>query len=490
MSTYTEWEETPPRSVIKLKLDAKNPRLFSQDEKLKQRELIAELVEHEDVYELAKEIVEHGFSTVERMIGVREDGKIVIVEGNRRLSALKLLLSPELAPEHHIKKFKRLADQIDKSTIKNVKLLIAPSRLSAAIYIRNKHTQIGMKGWKPIMQARFYLAQIDEEDMSIGEIATHFGVPKGRILDALQLHDVYEASHTLDLPDEIAKVVEDPRVFNASVLERLIKNPEVVSFLGIGFDEQGRLHGSINPEEFKKGLRRIVTDTAKGKINTRTLNSAKEIGDYLSDISADKPNKRRKGSFDLKSLKSSEDTPAAEPIPKPVKKKAAKKVARPSTKLIPKSLKCNLENKRTKEVFEELQAHLNVEKTPIATSVMLRILLEECVSNYLDQTGRIEDILEAQRKKGKPKDWYPSLSQMLKYIVNQDDNFRAHPHALKVARQLIDEQDKSNLITVERMNSFVHNKFVFPDAKILRNLWAGLEKIFEVLLEEPEVDEE
>ena len=50
-----------------------------------------------DVRELVLSIEASGFFSHEPIIVAREDGENVVIEGNRRLAAVKLLLDPELA---------------------------------------------------------------------------------------------------------------------------------------------------------------------------------------------------------------------------------------------------------------------------------------------------------------------------------------------------------------------------------------------------------
>ena len=97
MIDFAAWKEKPG-AVTTLQLDPLNNRIPTSGALLEQRDLIAELVEHENVYDLARDIAEHGYSPVEALIGVVEDAKSIIIEGNRRLAALKLLISPDSAP--------------------------------------------------------------------------------------------------------------------------------------------------------------------------------------------------------------------------------------------------------------------------------------------------------------------------------------------------------------------------------------------------------
>lgn len=57
---YSKWP-LKAMSATNLFLDPENPRIPATGRRLSQRELIAELVEHDGVYELAKSIAENGY---------------------------------------------------------------------------------------------------------------------------------------------------------------------------------------------------------------------------------------------------------------------------------------------------------------------------------------------------------------------------------------------------------------------------------------------
>ncbi len=60
MADYRTWPEKTV-AVTTFQLDPKNPRIPAGGE-LQQRDLIAELVEHDDVYDLARDISHDGYS--------------------------------------------------------------------------------------------------------------------------------------------------------------------------------------------------------------------------------------------------------------------------------------------------------------------------------------------------------------------------------------------------------------------------------------------
>ena len=83
------WRKKPSVSINSLSLDPSNYRIPDAGiENLKsERDIIAKLVEIAGIEDLASRIVRQGFFPVEDVIVVEEEGKKVVVEGNRRLCA-------------------------------------------------------------------------------------------------------------------------------------------------------------------------------------------------------------------------------------------------------------------------------------------------------------------------------------------------------------------------------------------------------------------
>ena len=108
MSKYSTWKYKPNLAVTSLFLDQLNPRLPRAGGDLSQSEAILDLVENEDVYELAKHISIHSFfPNSDILVMPRPGGKQnhwTVLEGNRRIAALKILRNPDLAPEKDRKK--------------------------------------------------------------------------------------------------------------------------------------------------------------------------------------------------------------------------------------------------------------------------------------------------------------------------------------------------------------------------------------------------
>src|SRR5690606_19569351 len=78
-----------------LNLDVNNPRLKYRGTPLNQKQIIDLLIKNEKVYELARKISEEGYFVGEATIICIENNKKVVLEGNRRTAALKILQDPK-----------------------------------------------------------------------------------------------------------------------------------------------------------------------------------------------------------------------------------------------------------------------------------------------------------------------------------------------------------------------------------------------------------
>lgn len=489
MIDYSKWKESPV-TVTNLLLDPYNPRIPGSGANLSQRELLTDLVEYYKVFELAKSIVENGYYPIEALVIVEERKKKHVVEGNRRVAALKLLLSPEMAPnERWERRFRALANRIDPKAIRRIKAIQAPSRDAAAPFIMSKHTRGQVESWSPLMKAKFY-RNLTKRGLTIDDIAEQYSLQASEITDALRRDIMYSVACSLDLPEKVAKKVQNPREFPITSLERLYKNPNVNAFLGISFDEDRGLIGSVKPEEFKRGYTKIVTDIATSRIDSRKLNKTTAMEKYLATFGDQKPNLRRKGTFTTETLLGTAGTP------KPaVKLSSDKKKPKPRPKpraLIPSSFSCDVNNQRINDVFNELQK-LQVAKFPNAVGVMFRCLLEMSLGYYLDRTGHLAKLRrEAQTKKAKkkqslPRTWHPTLTEMLEYVTSDDVDIIKNGNLLKALRRLV--KSKVDLLTVDTLNLFVHNENIHPVEGDLRKFWSELRGLFEITLVEPGTDD-
>jgi hypothetical protein len=472
MLDYIAWP-TKRLSVTSLLLDPQNPRLPQSGGALTQRQIIDELATHDSVYELAKDITAQGFFPTEILLGVRDGDQVVIIEGNRRLAALKLLINPELAPQVQLEKFRRLSEKASTVVIAKVQVSIAPSREAATPILLSRHTAQQIQSWKRPMQARFF-RQLLERGITPDELVQSYGVTAGQIQDWIRADAVYRLACSLDFPDEVRAKVQNNREFPLSTLERLVESQPTRDFLFLKPDPKELLVSTAKPDTFLKAFRRIVSDVATGEIDSRQTNNAEDIKKYLQRIAAVRPAKRSGRGFSVRDHLSQTEQPT--PILTSTVK--ARKKAVTSLSAIPSGLKCFSSDSRIEDIFYELK-HLRLEKHLNASAVLLRLLLEFSVSFYLDTTGHIRPLLERARKKdGKGPDWYPSLRQLMDHLLSVDIGLQ--PLELKALRKFV--QTKGEGYTLDALDGFVHNRRVEPGETEVRAIVRLVEPVLHVTL--------
>lgn len=476
MADYTKWVEKAV-AVPSLLLDAENPRIPPSAAPKDQRALIAELVEHDDVLDLVRDISENGYAPTESLIGLEEDGRTIILEGNRRLAALKLLLSPDSAPESIVKKVRTLAQSVDESSIRKVRVLYAPSREAAAPLIMQKHTRNQIEKWSPVMQARFY-RKLADGGLSAADLARRYGSTPGEVAEFLRLEAAYAIACRIELPEAVRVKVHDPRTFPVSTLRRFLEFQKAREALGVTFDEHGAITGTVHPDEFRKGLARILSDIATEKLNTRTINTKADVEKYLDSIKAQLPNKKKKGTFTAEDFEDKTTAPPPKPTTAP-KKTPAK--SRASTSVIPHGVKCSVNNARIRDVFTELKG-LKLAKNLNASAVMFRILLELSIGHYMDKTKKIQPLLQTAQGKNKGQDWYPTLRLMLAELL-KDPTFVPATLARRKLNMLLSVQ--TSPLSLDGLDSYVHNRFSPPTERELRSYWDTFEDLLAITLDEP-----
>ena len=159
--------------VSELAFDLRNPRLveFDLSKSPSDTDVMEVLWEAMDVRELVLSIAASGFFQHEPMIVMGENGKNVVIEGNRRLAAVKALLDPTLvqAPGGAI-------PVIDRKAREELKRLptIAGTREEAWRYIGFKHVN-GPAKWSSYAKSEYIVKVHREFGVPLDEIARQIG---------------------------------------------------------------------------------------------------------------------------------------------------------------------------------------------------------------------------------------------------------------------------------------------------------------------------
>jgi hypothetical protein len=168
-------------SLDELYLDAQNPRLgrHNVDKGLSQEDVLG-LMKDWSLEELAVSFLESGFWPQEALICVREPIKkqqaLVVVEGNRRLAALKMIHRAR-NKEETSPKWKELIRGYPPeafSRLKSIPYILRPSRESVRAFLGFRHVT-GIKEWNPAEKSQFIAHLIETEGLTYEQVRKRIG---------------------------------------------------------------------------------------------------------------------------------------------------------------------------------------------------------------------------------------------------------------------------------------------------------------------------
>jgi hypothetical protein len=216
-----------------LSLDEDNPRLAQNDltGKITQRDVLQYLVEQADVAELVQSIGANGYLDFEPLIALREGANLVVIEGNRRVAAIKLLRDPALAQELGIA-VPDMTAQVRASLAKATVVEVS-NRNDVRQYIGFKHIN-GPHKWDSYAKAKFaadwYVSE-RARGITLREIARRLGDRHDTVLRLVQgifVLDQAQRAGVFEVEDRYQK-----RPFAFSHLYTALTRPSFREFLGL-----------------------------------------------------------------------------------------------------------------------------------------------------------------------------------------------------------------------------------------------------------------
>jgi hypothetical protein len=476
----------PPKSKAlslkagSLNLDAKNARIPPERRSDDQRALLHALLEFEDVKALAASISKLGLFPNERLIVIADGRRFTVLEGNRRLAAIKLLLNPQLAPTPQlVTYFRRLASKINLTDFGKLDAVVMPSRIAAAPVIAALHTRRPKKRWMTIQQARFY-RELLAEGQSPEEIAEDLGITVGQVQSYLRSETLYRLALQQQYPPEIRAKIENPN-YPISTLERFADSKTGRAFLGIELDEKHGFVGKVHPDRFKAVLAYVAAEIATRPGMTRTVNNEEDFKKYVAAAEPKIPKTNLRGAFTPAEIDTDAGPSAAKETPKPSR---PKRPPRPSPSIIPRGFQCAAKNARVCGIFDELKK-IDAAAQRNTTGVMLRVLIDVALWSFLKDTGHADAATDHfdsdKRKRGKNPDWTPALRDLLSYAVDKRLFPGMAADGYKATRTLV-SKDAQYFVTIEGFNAFTHNPFVVPTEGDLRALWTRAEPMLQIIL--------
>ncbi len=493
MINMATWEELTVDIVNGVRLDPRNVRLDIPDG-VPESDIVQDLFTNEKALNLVEGITKVGLLTHEVPIVVERDGTLVVVEGNRRVAALKAIQNPYLAPDHQAR-ISKLAQSIEsRDELRQITVKKAPTQDDADQLIAALHTGNQRVAWSPARQAAFFQAQLDGGKTAEQLVAQYPTIDVRKFITRSKILGLFRG---VSFADPSLRDYVNRRRFPVSTLARLYENDKFLQLAGIEIDSgTGNVELRSSRVLFERLATKIVSDIRDGAINTRVLNRTSgeryvaymdELRDLLNeyeDSTADHsashessssnagsagsnhkeggPNgEHRDGDQTSSDTESDAGSDKAKPFPRKRNYLNTDNLTVPTT--FPASIH---------EIVKELSA-INIQRFPNATLDLLRTFLEKTIKAHAEVLG--EDI-----KKGSNEQGFVYLSNCLVWL---EEHFKTTGQTAFIQPvQKIRGGRYGFVGSKAHLDATNHNHHIFATPDDVRECWATIEGVMKAVL--------
>lgn len=171
--------------VSKLDLDVNNPRFQVEEHEKTQVGLANKLIMGYDVLTVAESMARNGFFANEPLVAIvdlEDSSKYIVIEGNRRLTALKALCDSTFRQElFEPDTWTKLSKDSPMQGDVKVPVTVVSDRSKINPILGYRHIS-GINGWMPLAQARFIARMIDDEKATFEETADSVGKSRAEVI--------------------------------------------------------------------------------------------------------------------------------------------------------------------------------------------------------------------------------------------------------------------------------------------------------------------
>lgn len=418
-----------------------------------ENEAISKMIDDQEdkLYNLAEHMVNEGLNPNDRIqvvVSNHDATKYIVLEGNRRFIALKLLSNPELVGNKNDslkKKFKNLHDTNKSKIPREVECIVYDDPSEADMWIKLKHAGesdgVGTVKWDAQQIRRF------EEKV------------EGKSSIALQTIKLLEKSP--DVPSEIKNNLKNIPITN---LDRLLSDPDIRDMLGIEINN-GVLQSNIEEKEVIKGLTQVAKDLLTPGFTVGKIYNKQDKIDYKNGFSKSSiPDTSKKASTPWQfngSIPSSTAGPAPKPKPNPKHRK----------KLIPKTCSLKISNAKVNAIYHELQK-IDTAKFTNATGVLFRVFIELSIDCYIEE----HKLTNMPSSANSGSSFQQKVFQVASHLETKKLADATICKGIKIA-----VKDKNSVLGLDTWHAYVHNNRFSPIADNLIITWDNMQDFMEIL---------
>jgi len=457
-------------SIDDLLLDPDNPRIGSVDSQAEALEAIVRL-DANHFRTMMRSIVDHGLDPGDSLYIIREaeEGEgYTVVDGNRRLAALKVLHEPAVLRgtalgDTIVKRLVKVAEDFDSASADLISCVLFDTRADADEWILRRHGR-GMEGearipWGTLEIQRF------QKDRTVLDV-----------IDFVERNSMFSNDDWAQIRAEIES--------KPSVLRRFLDSKKGRDWLGMSVKDDGseKVPVFTQPPKFVLDvLTGIFQGIHEKRIDTRSHNKASEIEAYFDGLPAGlhpsgKPSKTPVAFRDAE-VKDGEDRPrqkkgaAASAASKAAKGKTTKSKA-PRSTLAPSRHNFVQPTTSKGQALVREASRLRLADTPLSAAFVLRAFLQHTLEKYMT-----DESMPMWETNAKGSSVQLNLSQKAERVVQHlVDSKKATGTDLRGVKRTL--TGKSDPASIQALNDYHHDKYDVPAADVLRNAWDTSEPLF------------
>lgn len=403
--------------------------------------------EGEDIANLADDIIKLGLSPAELFIVCPDpdkEGHFVVCEGNRRMTAIRLLENPALASGTSAhSRFVLLAKQYALKPLKRVSCVVFDDKESAFVWIERKHRDLGGRG-----VAQWGAAATGRADAFRGKIRASRAV-----LEHLRARRLLPATLEASMSRQTTN------------LDRVFQMPYLASALGVKIEKDGTI--TYDNGDQKRGdnlLLRMVKRMAVAGFTVneiRHLSDRKDFIDEFADhavLAEPTEEPTASGTAEHKTTKATKTK---------TKRRVVSPLERTTLALRGREFTLVISEPRLNALYEEAR-HLNPDSLPNSAAILTRVFLELSTDHYL--TKATAPLPKAHTDKGRRywSDIGISLRDKISVALNLLDPASKDP-SLGEVRKAVSTRDA--LHSVQALHDFIHHIKSDPDPTEVKRIW-------------------
>ncbi|MFY0549702.1 hypothetical protein [Bacillus subtilis] len=488
---YSDWKEIKV-DVSDILLDYENPRVFIDDST--QENLLRFLVDEDESIELANQIyLNRGLPLAEKPVVTLEQDKYIVLEGNRRISACKLLLNPQLLTNKETIKIPKIDTEME-NYLRNFPVVLAPDRDSAEAFITLRHSgDRSVKKWSTIASTKRFVNRYRKGE-SINHIARVLNEKNADVRKGIRFFFFLEfIRNEIEWNEEDKQKLEIYKMETTKLDRFLPFSKKAKDILKIDFTPDQYIKTELPMEIFKAALKNIVSRIyLKNEIDTRTNMNVVFNSEIIEMCKLPLMNKGDGNTTVNESIgtKGTGSTAGTEEGPIGAKGtgptagtiRSANDVGRyvNLTGAYPFTNKYQ-KNKRINTLLKEIKSS-KYKENRMGSMYLIRSLLETYTHEYIDYF--VKDDMKEYRIKGVARE-RTKRSQKLRELIynNIKDHLKKFYPQYEEEIELIEITftENNNAAATRIINFYIHSQTQVPDYQELLDAWKKVSTILKCL---------